>query len=397
MCRIAWMVGAGVAALAPLVGVACSTDADHVPAVAEAADAGDARKSVDLDAELPPVELASGPALLSETGLYSNFAARTIAPDLIAFAPRYSFWSDGAEKRRWLSLPPGTKIDTSKMDDWVFPIGTKVWKEFRVGDKLVETRLLMKVRDDAPAGWWMAAYVWKEDGSDAVASPKGVDDALGTGHLVPSRVDCQNCHQGMRDVLIGVSAIQLSHTGEGYAFDAGTDAGADADIDGSVGTGDAGDAGDPEDEVDAGGDAGRPPSALQALAAAGKLTDPPASDFDVPGTGAVKDALAYLHVNCGSCHNDESIRLNTQTRMRLRLLVDQTSPEQTGAYTTTIGTVMKHPMPGSTDVLVPGSPEASGLWLRMGRRDFFAMPPAGTKLVDDDGVEIVRRWIVDLH
>ena len=41
-------------------------------------------------------------------------------------SPRYPLWSDGAEKQRYLSLPPGTQIDTSNMDDWKFPVGTRV-------------------------------------------------------------------------------------------------------------------------------------------------------------------------------------------------------------------------------------------------------------------------------
>ncbi|NVL73435.1 hypothetical protein HWN77_28170, partial [Escherichia coli] len=66
---------------------------------------------------------------------------------------------------------------------------------------------------------------------------------------------------------------------------------------------------------------------LAALNATGKLSDPPPAGIDVPGTGVVKDALGYLHANCGHCHNDESVRLDKQTKMRLRLLVAQKTPE----------------------------------------------------------------------
>ena len=30
-------------------------------------------------------------------------------------------------------LPDGAQIDTASMDDWTYPVGTKAWKEFRVG------------------------------------------------------------------------------------------------------------------------------------------------------------------------------------------------------------------------------------------------------------------------
>jgi hypothetical protein len=299
-------------------------------------------------------EPATGPLLLSETGLYSDFAARTIAPDVHPFAPRYEFWVDGAKKSRWLWLPPGTKIDDSTIDHFVFPVGTKAWKEFVVDGKVIETRLLMKVREGDTFGWWQAAYVWKEDGSDAVAQLDGVTNAFGTTHDVPKQTDCFNCHGNVKDTLIGVSAIQL-------------------------------------------GDPASTPRPIDVLDARGWLTTPPPPDLDVPGTGAVKDGLAYLHANCGHCHNDEAIRLKTQTRMRLRLLVGQRA-EDTGALTTTIGTVMKHPLPNDvTTVVVPGVPDKSGLFVRMGMTDGYRMPPVGSKTPDPVGLEAVRQLILGMQ
>src|SRR4029079_1960253 len=152
---------------------------------------------------------------------------------------------------------------------------------------------------------------------------------------------------------------QLSHSGDSYHFDGGV-ADADTDADAAAQASDAG------------------PSFLTRFAGDGMLSQPPPGDFDVPGDGIVKDALAYMHANCGNCHNDESPRLNTQTKMRLRLLVGQTAPEQTGAYTTTIGTAMKHEVDAATEVVVPKSPDLSGIWVRMGHRlDAHSMPPVG--------------------
>ena len=48
---------------------------------------------------------------------------------------------------------------------------------------------------------------------------------------------------------------------------------------------------------------------------------------------------------------------------------------------------------GVTDVVVKGDPQRSGLWLRMGVRDYYGMPPAGTQVVDDVGLETIRQWI----
>src|SRR5262245_30688341 len=88
--------------------------------------------------------VSRAPEHLSETGLFADVARESLAPDIIAYAPRFQLWSDGADKRRWLWLPPGARIDTSDMDSWVFPVGTKFWKEFTRDGVRVETRLLEK-------------------------------------------------------------------------------------------------------------------------------------------------------------------------------------------------------------------------------------------------------------
>jgi len=53
------------------------------------------------------------PQTLPETGLYADFAALRVDPSHLAFAPQYPLWTDGATKRRWISLPSGTAIDAS--------------------------------------------------------------------------------------------------------------------------------------------------------------------------------------------------------------------------------------------------------------------------------------------
>src|SRR5262245_45194627 len=80
-----------------------------------------------------PVDLAAVgelPERLSATGLFAAQPAESLAPGVRSFRPRFELWSDGASKRRWIWLPPGTQIDTSDMDAWQLPVGTKLWKEF---------------------------------------------------------------------------------------------------------------------------------------------------------------------------------------------------------------------------------------------------------------------------
>ena len=65
-------------------------------------------------AAAPPVAMldtASDPASplpqrLRDTGLFGDDGT-TVRADIVAFAPQYPLWSDGATKRRWIHLPAG--------------------------------------------------------------------------------------------------------------------------------------------------------------------------------------------------------------------------------------------------------------------------------------------------
>src|SRR3954462_6999467 len=111
---------------------------------------------------------AKPPATLQDTGLYSDFRTLTVDPQHLAFSPQYPLWSDGATKRRWVSLPPGTAIDGSDPDAWIFPVGTRFWKEFSFNGQRIETRYLERRADGQ---WLYAAYAWSPDGREAQLVP----------------------------------------------------------------------------------------------------------------------------------------------------------------------------------------------------------------------------------
>ena len=86
----------------------------------------DAAPPIDCSADAGGATGASGaPHFLACTGLYSDFAAGSISPSAVAYDPGLHLWTDGATKRRFIYLPPGTQIDTSDMDEWTFPVSTK--------------------------------------------------------------------------------------------------------------------------------------------------------------------------------------------------------------------------------------------------------------------------------
>ena len=118
-------------------------------------------------------------------------------------------------------------------------------------------------------------------------------------------------------------------------------------------------------------------------------------------TCKLRSATCTRTVNCGHCHHDEAIRLKTMPTfgVRRRLLVDQTTPKQTGAYRTTHHDRYRDEAPAawwSDDGDRGGLTRDEWAVGRMGRRDNFGMPPAGTETVDDVGREKVRLGIAGL-
>ena len=65
------------------------------------------------------------PQNLQDTGLYADFGTLQVDPKHLAFTLQYPLWSNGAAKRRWMSLPAGGVINGSDPDAWVFPVGTR--------------------------------------------------------------------------------------------------------------------------------------------------------------------------------------------------------------------------------------------------------------------------------
>ena len=90
----------------------------------------------------PGTGAPQAPSRLSETGLYASGQPGQIDPRNRAFSPQYPLWSDGAHKSRWV-LPAGRRGHRcADRATGICPVGTRFWKEFRFGDRKVETRML---------------------------------------------------------------------------------------------------------------------------------------------------------------------------------------------------------------------------------------------------------------
>lgn len=304
------------------------------------------------------------PSELRCTGLYANFDQRVLACGVHLYAPAHELWSDGAKKQRWVWMPSDKKMDTTDPLDPQYPVGTKFWKEFRSADgtKLLETRLLQKNSD----GWVFTSYVWTPDEKNAIQENNGVDNVQGTGHAVPTRDQCDECHRGRKDKILGWDAFMLGTGAQGVT---------NADL---VKLG----------YVESGKE-------FPTLA--------------IPGNDVERAALGYIHANCGvSCHNKNMRAKAADTGLMMRLEMGMLSAAsaapvvRTGLYKVP-GTNAKYggittpdggaPRDYYRDV-VPKDTQKSLMLVRMMTRGADGeMPNIASKKVDDAGVAIVRAWI----
>jgi hypothetical protein len=292
-----------------------------------------------------------------------------VRPENLPFSPQYPLWSDGAEKHRWLYLPPGTTIDGSNPDAWEFPRGTRLWKQFNQG-RAIETRFIERRADGS---WQYGTYIWNADGSDAVlAPPQGVPalpapDAPGGRHAIPGEADCRACHEAAAVPVLGVNALQLSPDRDPLAPHA-----------------------EPKrsEYVD-----------LRTLVTRGLIRNLPKSLTEKPpripaATPTARAALGYLHGNCGHCHN------NAGPLAPLELVLTQDTAAASGRHSKTLDAIgatsrfRPNAAPDITQRITPGRHDQSVLAVRMLSRDpLVQMPPLGSQVIDREGMALIARWI----
>ena len=335
-----------------LGGADASGGADAAGGAGGAGGDGGCAPSLPVDAEVPEK--------LSETGLYADIGKRTLAPQIREFTPQYQLWSDTAEKSRWVYLPECDTIDSSDMNDWSFPVGTRFWKEFRVAGKLIETRLIQR-HGVGPRDFFYVSYVWNDELTEAIRTPDGVANAKGTEHDVPSESQCRHCHGshekggGRPSRALGFSALQLAGSNTGVT--------------------------------------------LAGLVADNKLSHAPdKTQMTAVGDATVSAALGYLHANCGNCHNSTADGV-PQVDLDLWLDVTIDDPTKTGAYQTAVGKANTlFNVPHLTARVAPGKPSESSVWFRMNQRgNNGQMPPLASKAVDSKGLAAVAAWITSLQ
>ena len=294
---------------------------------------------------------------LSATGCVSAANVTLPASGLIPYAPSAPFWSDGAAKERWIGLPDGQNISVGAEGDWDFPNGTVLMKNFRLEDRLIETRLFMRHPDGVWAGY---SYEWNAQQTDATLVRGGKQVTVeGQTWIYPSEGQCLQCHTEAAGRSLGLETKQLATK---ITYPA----------------------------------TGRDAHQLLTLNVINTLTPLVATPEDVvpypnpAGTAGTLNerARAYLHTNCSQCHRAGG---PTPSDMDLRY---STALADTKACDAVPG--LGNLEIANARLIAPGAASRSVLLARMSRRDVHGMPPVGSAKVDTVGAALLTEWINSL-
>lgn len=321
----------------------------------------------------------------------------------LTYSPQYPLWSDGAEKRRWIYLPKRSRINTEDPDNWQFPVGAKIWKEFSFIERgrriKIETRLLEKQQD---GNWLMETYLWDDAQIDANRAPEeGVTDyyALPNNryYSIPSHHDCQYCHskagleRGPRKTpVLGFSALQLSDNRDPDAMH-----------------------GEPlNNRMVLLPDLEKLRLTTHRMATVPAIPDSEQSPLQ-------RSVFGYLYGNCAHCHNPagmseftttlsfhhpaqaEFIQENDTYRTALSKSITAylnpgSSPQQVIDPGNAGGSALLYRMTNETDryrFTVPGWHHSAGFSVEVGVK----MPFTGTNVIDEEAVSRIRQYINDLE
>lgn len=297
----------------------------------------------------------SSPPWLSETGCFEGDALTPVST-LVSYEIQVPLWSDGADKRHYVTLPKDTFLELDGDGTLLLPPGGVFIKEFVVGGRRVETRFVTR---DLQGDWHFATYVWEEGATDAYLLEDGIELAVGDDAWeVPSARDCTTCH--VDETSLGFTVPQL----ERQALNPFTGVESNqletfADIAWIRAT--------DEERI-----AAREASPLSASTSEDSLDS---------------RARSYLHANCAFCHGASDVA-TFDLHYDVALAdtgVCNTRPEFGDFFVE------------GARLLVPGDPEASLILLRMETEmSSWRMPTLGTAHADPVGVELVRDWIAEV-
>jgi uncharacterized repeat protein (TIGR03806 family) len=317
------------------------------------------------------------PAVLSAYGLFrGDGSTQEPADGVVPYDVNTPLFSDYAAKYRFVRLPPGTPARYRDPEAFDFPVGTVLVKTFAYphdlrdpgrGRRLVETRLLVHKAD----GWVGLPYVWNDGQTEATLRLAGATREVRWVHsdgrdrslryVVPNANQCLGCHENDKVLRpIGPTARSLSRL---HDYPGGA-----------------------ENQLAHWSRAGL----LEGAPPPGQA--PRLAVWDDPSTGGVEErARAWLEMNCAHCHNPAGPARTSGLDLR----ASQGDLARVGLWKTPVAA--GRGSGGRWYDIVPGKPDASILVYRVGSTEpGVMMPEPGRRLVDEEGLALVRAWVAAL-
>ena len=324
------------------------------------------------------------PSTLSATGAFSDLSSLTPIAGFVPYEMYESFWSDNAEKKRWMMVPndgahdsAGEQIEYSESGEWKFPEGTVFIKHFElpVDDRKpsitrrLETRFTIVGKDKKVYG---VTYKWRPDGSDADLLDTSMDEVIpittlsgGTRNQTwhyPSPTECLTCHN---EAVGGTLGPRTRYLNTDYTYEA----------------------------------TGVSSNQLVTLSHLGIIPESiTAAEVDALPRNAAKDdnsatlekrARSYLDLNCGYCHGPATgNRAVFDARINTPLSVSNLFSDRLNQSLGIDG----------ERIIFPGDISRSVLFQRLHATDpNIMMPPLAKSEIDEEGSQLIAEWIGSLN
>ncbi len=336
------------------------------------------RELVVLPEKEVAIDLTSvGKEKLSDYGFFSG-PLKNLSPKegVIPYSLNSSLFSDYAWKKRFVRIPKGQSVPYNAEDVFDFPSGTILIKnfyypmDFRSPEndlRIIETRLLIN-----ESGTWKALpYLWNDEQTEAYLNVAGKNLPISWTHYdgavrrinysVPNMNQCKGCHlRGDKVKPIGPSARQLNGL---YSYAEGK-----------------------KNQLVHWQEL----NLLKEIPTAKEI--PVLANYDDANESPDLRARAWLEINCAHCHRADGPAKNSG----LFLLASEKDPSRIG-----VGKAPVAAGKGSGGLLygiVPGKPDQSILQFRIESvHPGIMMPELGRSVVHEEGVTLVRQWIMAMH
>lgn len=319
----------------------------------------------------PPIGAPDFPKLLSLTGAFTDIEALEPANGILPYEIQAPLWSDGAFKRRWVSVPADTVFGYSETEHLRVPPGTVFVKHFEIAlderfpeqRRRLETRFWVSVTPEAQYG---VTYKWNAEQTDAELVVQGEVEELSIvgvdgqprsqAYNYPGPSDCFSCHTAGSGYVLGARTAQLNRY-VSYREDRPS-----------------------VNQLVAWSNFGLFDARIDTSASLRAPQLPAVEDENAPLEERVR---AYWDGNCSMCHAGSAGSVPGWDARYSTPLPDQgldVSPQNTS-------------QPASR-LIAPGDPEDSFIYLRAATTERgLRMPPVGRSRVDEVYVDVLARWI----